>query len=54
LAKVLKERCAYVIGIDRNETIEFVDEFIKADFMDPKSINTTVNAIEDKIDILFQ
>ncbi len=52
-AKELKERGAYVIGIDRNECDEFVDEFIKADFMDPESILATANAISGNVDILF-
>lgn len=52
-AKVLKERGAHVIGIDRNETNEYVDQFIQADFMQEASISAAVNSIKGNVDILL-
>jgi NAD(P)-dependent dehydrogenase (short-subunit alcohol dehydrogenase family) len=44
-AKVLKAMGSTVIGVDRNEPQGTVDQFIRADFSDPASIETAVDAI---------
>jgi len=49
-AKVIKECGASVIGVDINEPLENVDEFIQADLSDPGSIEKTVAKVTDGID----
>jgi len=51
-AKVLKAAGAKVIGVDRNEPQENVDQYIKADLADPMAIKETVEAIPAGIDAL--
>ena len=49
-AKELKAMGATVIGMDRNEVTENVDQFIVVDLSSPESINDAVAALPDGID----
>jgi len=51
-AKLLKERGATIIGFDRNETNENVDEFIQIDLSSEENIVNAVNAFKNKADAL--
>ncbi len=51
-AKTLKAKGAMVIGVDRNEPKENVDQYIKADLGDPDSIAAAVEAVPSGIDAL--
>ncbi len=50
--KTLKTQGATVIGVDRNEPKENVDQFIRADLGDPDSIAAAVDAVASGIDAL--
>ncbi|MGB9437940.1 MAG: SDR family NAD(P)-dependent oxidoreductase, partial [Desulfobacterales bacterium] len=51
-AKVLKAKGATIVGVDRNEPKENVDQFIKADLGDPDLIASAVEAVPGGIDAL--
>ena len=51
-ARLLKAAGAKVIGMDRNETRENVDQFIQLDLADPASIDAAVAQVESGIDAL--
>ena len=51
-AKILKERGATVIGFDRNEPLDYVDEYIQVDLMDPTSIEKAVAKFSGGADAL--
>jgi NAD(P)-dependent dehydrogenase (short-subunit alcohol dehydrogenase family) len=51
-ARVLKAAGASVIGLDRHETKENVDQFISVDLSDPNSIAQAAEALPDGIDAL--
>ena len=50
--KTLKAQGATVIGVDRNEPKENVDQYIKADLADPDSIAAAVETVPSGIDAL--
>jgi NAD(P)-dependent dehydrogenase (short-subunit alcohol dehydrogenase family) len=49
-ARELKLQGARVIGVDRNEVVENVDDFYRADLCDPASIDRLVQALPKHID----
>ncbi len=51
-AKLLKQRGAHIIGMDRNEPSDHVDEFIQLDLMDPASIDGAIASVNDSVDVL--
>ncbi len=51
-AKTIKSLGATVIGLDRNETMENVDQYIATDLSDPDSIAAAVEAVPIGIDAL--
>ena len=51
-AKTLKALGATVIGLDRNETKENVDQYIAADLSDPDSISAAAETVPSGIDAL--
>ena len=51
-AKVLKGQGATIVGVDRNEPKDNVDQFIQADLGDPDLIASAVEAVPSGIDAL--
>ncbi len=50
VSKQFKAAGAHVIGMDRNEPSESVDQFIKIDLSNPASIEAAVNSVPEDID----
>ena len=51
-AKAVKELGGIVVGFDRNETSDFVDEFFTVDLTDRASIDSAINAVDGQFDAL--
>ncbi|MDD7970954.1 coniferyl-alcohol dehydrogenase [Roseinatronobacter alkalisoli] len=51
-ARLARFQGAHVIGMDRNDPMITLDEFVKVDMGDPAAIDTAVAALPDRIDAL--
>ncbi|MEJ2043737.1 MAG: coniferyl-alcohol dehydrogenase [Reinekea sp.] len=52
VARVARYHGAYVIGIDRNEALLTIDQFLQVDLADPEAIDALVAQLPDGIDAL--